>query len=49
MNILLILFNFRFTNIKAARTITSVFKSSMEIPDILSGDLISMHGFDDFR
>jgi len=32
INILLILFNFRFTNIEAARTITSVFKSSMEIP-----------------
>jgi len=32
INILLILFNFRFTNIKAARTITSAFKSSIEIP-----------------
>jgi len=32
INILLILFNFRFTNIEAARTITSAFKSSMEIP-----------------
>jgi hypothetical protein len=32
INILLILFNFRFTNIEAARTITSMFKSLMEIP-----------------
>jgi len=32
INILLILFNFWFTNIEAARTITSTFKSSMEIP-----------------
>jgi hypothetical protein len=32
INILLILFNFRFTNIEAARTITLAFKSSMEIP-----------------
>jgi hypothetical protein len=32
MNILLILFNFRFTSIEAARTITSTFKSLMEIP-----------------
>jgi hypothetical protein len=32
INILLILFNFRFTNIEAAWTITLVFKSSMEIP-----------------
>jgi hypothetical protein len=32
INILLILFNFRFTNLEAARTITSAFKSSMEIP-----------------
>jgi hypothetical protein len=31
INILLILFNFRFTNIEVARTITSLFKSSMEI------------------
>ena len=31
INILLILFNFRFTNIEAARKITSAFKSSMEI------------------
>jgi hypothetical protein len=31
INILLILFNFRFTNIKVAQTITSAFKSSMEI------------------
>jgi hypothetical protein len=31
INILLILFNFRFTNIEAARTITSAFKSSMKI------------------
>ena len=30
INILLILFNFRFTNIEAARTITLAFKSSME-------------------
>ena len=57
INILLILFNFRFTNFEAARTITSAFNSSMEIPlfqcsqfaNILSGDLILMHGFDDFR
>jgi len=27
-----ILFNFKFTNIEAARTITLAFKSSMEIP-----------------
>ena len=32
INILLILFNFWFTNIKVARTIISAFKSSMEIP-----------------
>ena len=32
INILLILFQFRFTNIEAVRTITSAFKSSMEIP-----------------
>jgi len=32
INILLILRNFRFTNIEAAWTITSAFKSSMEIP-----------------
>jgi len=32
INILLILFTFRFTNIKAARIITSAFKSSMKIP-----------------
>jgi hypothetical protein len=32
INILLILRNFRFTNFKAAWTITSAFKSSMEIP-----------------
>jgi hypothetical protein len=32
INILLILFNFRFTNIEVAWTITSAFKSSMEIP-----------------
>jgi len=31
INILLILFNFRFTNIEAARTITFAFKSSIEI------------------
>ena len=29
---LLLLFNFRFTNIEAARTITLAFKSSMKIP-----------------
>jgi hypothetical protein len=32
INILLILFTFRFTNIEAAQIITSAFKSSMEIP-----------------
>jgi hypothetical protein len=32
INILLILFNFWFTNIEAARTIISMFKSSMKIP-----------------
>jgi len=32
INILLILFNFRFTNIEAAQTITSAFKLLMEIP-----------------
>jgi len=31
INILFILFNFRFTNIKAAQTITLAFKSSMKI------------------
>jgi len=31
-NISLNLSNFRFTNIETARTITSIFKSSMEIP-----------------
>ena len=32
INLLLILFNFRFTNIKDVWIITSAFKSSMEIP-----------------
>ena len=32
INILLILFNFKFTNIEAAKTIISALKSSMEIP-----------------
>ena len=32
INILLILFNFRFTNIEPVWTITSTFKSSMKIP-----------------
>jgi len=32
INILFILFYFRFTNIEAARTISSAFKLSMEIP-----------------
>ena len=32
INSLLILFNFRFSNIEAARTITSAFKSLIEIP-----------------
>jgi hypothetical protein len=42
INILLILFNFRFTNIEAARIITSVFKSSMEIP-LFQGSQVSRY------
>jgi membrane-anchored protein YejM (alkaline phosphatase superfamily) len=52
-----LIFFFRFTNIEVARVITSTFKSSMEIPLFQwsqvsrypNGDLISMHGFKDFR
>jgi hypothetical protein len=57
INISLILFIFRFTNIEATRVITSPFKSSMEIYyfngvrflNILIGDLISMYSFENLR
>ena len=46
-----------FINTDVARTITSTFKSLMEIqlfngvgfPNILIEDLISIHGFEDYR
>jgi hypothetical protein len=55
INIVLILLIFRFTNIKAARVIALVFKSSMEsfngvkFLEILIGNLISIHDLEDLR
>jgi len=56
-NISLILWIFRFTNIKAARVIISAFNhrwrfycfNRVRFPDILIRDRISMHGLEDLR
>jgi len=42
INILLILFIFMYTNIEAAQTITSAFKSSMKIP-LFQSSQVSKH------